>query len=153
MKKFKFTLQSVLNLKNSIEKQQRAELAAADARIRALEEELAAINLRHAVTRERFNREIREGISSTELLVYSTGFKVLRDKAAHQKRRILAAEEERRRIQLRLLETMKERKALEKLKARHLEEYREELRREDERIMDDFMSNKVTALLDGGANG
>lgn len=143
MRKFKFTLQSVLNVKLSLEKQYMAELGACEARIRLFQKELEEIMDRRERSRKEFRRAVSEGLKAPELTVFSAGFAALREKIAAQRRKIETAEDEKRRVQSRLIEVMQERKMLEKLKEKQMEEYKLLQKAEDAAAIDDFLTNKI----------
>ncbi|MDR1736006.1 MAG: flagellar export protein FliJ [Oscillospiraceae bacterium] len=144
MKVFKFTLQSLLNVKNTMEKQQKAELAAANARLAALRQELEVILLDLAGQKTEYFRALNGGeLTPSDLQMWSVGFKVMRERINLQKKKIETAEGEQRRAQRKVIETMKERKMLEKLKERQLAEYRIAQAAEDAAAVDEFLSAKI----------
>lgn len=144
MKAFKFTLQTLLNVKKTLEKQQMAELADCNARIRALMDELAVIEEAELRQQTEYKDKMLAGeMRVSELPTWNIAFKAIRERAVRQKQRIEAAEADRERIQKKIVETMRERKALENLKEKQFEEYRAEVRAEDAAAMDDFLSNKL----------
>ena len=143
MKKFRFTLQSVLNVKLSLEKQHMAELGACESRIRLFQNELEEIIDRRERSRREFQRSVSEGLKSPELTVFAIGFVAIREKIDLQRRKIEIAEEEKRRIQSALIKVMQERKMLEKLKEKQIGEYKVLQRSEEAQEIDDFLTNKI----------
>lgn len=144
MKAFKFTLQSLLNVKNTLEKQQKAELAAAEARLRELRQELEVLQLDLENQRQTYLLKVRQGeLTPSEMSYWSVGFRAMRERIETQHKKIETAENEKRKIQKKVIETMKERKALEKLKEKQLAEYRMAQKAEDAAITDEFVSNKI----------
>ncbi|GHV20298.1 hypothetical protein FACS189425_10950 [Clostridia bacterium] len=148
MKKFRFTLQSLLGVKVSLEKQKTAELAEQSRIVRMLEDELADIKRRLNNSVAEFNRKMEQGgVPQGDAVSYSGGFRAARDHLAEQLKRITRAEKVREKLQKELTELMGERKMLEKIRERQYEEYLTEAAREDAKTMDDFLSNKIS----GGA--
>lgn len=143
MKKFKFSLQSLLNLKISLEKQQKYELAEAEARERELKRQLEDMRGEFSAAREDYNRRAAEGINVLELVNYSNFFAGLRERIERQLEAVAVAEAEKERVQRALIETMRERKALEKLREKKFAEYLEECAREDEKAVSDFLASRV----------
>lgn len=144
MKKFKFTLQALLNVKNTMEKQQKAELAVAEARLAAFQQELEQLKAALGMQKQVYLQGMIDGeLTPGDLVVWSTGFKAMRERILLQHKKIETAEGERRRIQKKLIETMKERKMLEKLREKQLEEYKEAQRAEDAAIIGDFISSTI----------
>ena len=144
MKAFKFTLQSLLNVKNTVEKQQKAELAAANLRLQALEQELAVLRRSLSAQQNDYVDQMQaSGMRPPDLSVWITGFDVMRDRIAEQLHKIEVAQDEVRRIQRKVVEVMKERKMLEKLKEKQREEYRALQRAEDAEAIGEFVANKI----------
>ena len=143
MKKFKFTLQSLLNIKILLEKQYMAELAACLERLRLFQEELAAIHTRIELRRNEMRALFESGTTPPELTVYSIGFKALAEKVEEQEQKIEIVRDEISRLREKLVEIMKERKMLEKLSEKQLLEHKELQKAEDAVIIDDFITNKV----------
>ena len=132
-------MQALYNVKMALEKQQKAELAAADRRLQELERRLAQTAERIAFHRDAFNAQVVEGINSTQLAVYQTGFRALRETMEQQKENIATAENEKKRIQAKLVLIMQERKMLESLREKQWEEYKIESRMEETKTMEDFL--------------
>ncbi|MDR0381221.1 MAG: flagellar export protein FliJ [Oscillospiraceae bacterium] len=149
MKKFVFTMQPLLGVKIALEKQIRAELAEARRREERFRREL--LEKQEALARRRAEAEskARRGVSVRELRLQSNGFNTLFEALARQARKVETAEEETGRVQRRLIDTMRERKILEKLREKQWNLYREELRREEALLIDDFLSNQLNG--GGGA--
>lgn len=144
MRAFKFTMQTLLNVKTTLEKQQMGELAECERRIIRFTEELKQLKyVLEAQKSEYMHKLSGGGLSPAELEQWSVGFRVMRERIDRQRARIQAAEDERARIRRKLLEYMKDRKMLERLKERQLEEHKQEARAEDAAQLDDFMSNRI----------
>ncbi len=151
MKKFVFSMMSLLKLKISLEKQQKAELAEAEQRLRIFMQELESINERYEGKRREFSELSESGeLRATDFLVYAKGFEALRDKQETQRLRIQAAELERERIQKKVIEAMSERKTLERLKEKQYSQYLDECNRENELVIGEFVSYNVTKAENGG---
>ncbi len=144
MKAFKFTLQSPLNVKITLEKQHMAELASCEARIRMFREELEGLHQHLTSEREKYKQEVLEGVKPADLQIWATGFRAINETIEKQKEKIEVAEDEKKRIQKRLLQVINERKTFEKLKEKQFEEYKLKVKAEDAAAIDDFLSNKIT---------
>jgi len=144
MRKFKFTLQTLLNVKVALEKRYMGELADCEARIARFYKELEQLN--HTIEAQKYkyiNEMLNGGLHASDLETWSVGFRVMRERIQKQHKKIQAAEDERRLIQKRLVEVMRERKTLEKLRENQYEEYKIELKAEDAKMLDDFVSNRI----------
>ena len=143
MKKFVFSLQSLLNVKLALEKQTKAEMSAAEQRLNGFLRELDEMIARHERQRADYLQKLQRGMPSQEILGYSVGFTAARDNQERQREKIDVAEAEKKRIQKKLVDVMSERKMLEQLKEKKLEEYKVEMKREEAVIVQDFLSGKI----------
>ena len=143
MKKFKFTMQTLLNVKLTLEKQKIGELSNCNARIRELErqqEENYALQGEHTA---RYTEILEEGLPVAEMRVWRVAFMALRDRIALQAAQIDNAYVERAQIQEALVALMQERKMLEKLREKQLEEYKVLQQAEDTAAAQEFLSHKI----------
>lgn len=145
MKKFSFTLEVLLKVKCSLEKQHKALLMEAQRRLLALEEELLGLYARRETTQQEYRQEGVSGVHPDRLRVYGFYFEHLRQAIAEQKERIEAAQQEKLRLQAQLLRTMKEIKALRKLREKQYQEYLAQVAREEEKAIGDLVSFKVAS--------
>lgn len=151
MKKFKFTLSTLLNVKTSLEKQKTLELSEQNRIIMMLEKELEALRIRLDASTEEFNQKMEKGgMSAGDVAAYSTGIRALFDRISDQLEKIRRALAVKEKITAELVALMGERKMLENLKEKQFQEYLEEGRREEAKIMDDFISTKIIGEQEDG---
>lgn len=151
MKKFKFTLSTLLNVKTSLEKQKTLELSDQNRIIIMLEKEHEALRVRLNASTEEFNDKMEKGgMSAGDVAAYSSGIRVLFDRIADQLEKIRRAMAVKEKITAELVALMGERKMLENLKEKQYQEYLEEGRREEAKIMDDFISTKIIGEQEDG---
>ncbi|MCL1820897.1 MAG: flagellar export protein FliJ [Oscillospiraceae bacterium] len=151
MRKFKFTLNTLLTVKISLEKQKSLELADQNRVILMLEIELDALKARlKASTNEYGEKMEKGGMSAGDIAAYSTGIRALFDRIAEQMESIRRAVKVKEKITDELITIMGERKMLENLKEKQYAEYLDEVRREDAKIIDDFMSTKIAGETENG---
>jgi len=143
MKKFTFTLESVLNVKRALEKQQMGELADCNARIRTFEQRRRETMEKECAQHEEFRQRLAEGISPAELKLWRDANITARERVEYQEKVLEQAEGERMRIEKRLVGLMQERKILEKLKEKQWENYRIEERREAAAEVTEFVGHSV----------
>ncbi|MDR0324838.1 MAG: flagellar FliJ family protein [Oscillospiraceae bacterium] len=153
MKKFKFTLQSVLNVKRAQEKQQIGELTECNARIRRFEQARQELMEREMGQHEEFRRQIGEGLSPAELRLWGIANRAARERVEYQDKVLEQAEGERLRIEKKLIAVMQERKILEKLRDKQKEAYRAEQQRETAIEMAEFMGHEVYIDQEGIRHG
>ncbi|MCL1806834.1 MAG: flagellar export protein FliJ [Oscillospiraceae bacterium] len=149
MKRFRFTLQSVLNVKRALEKQQMGELSVVNARIRTIEQkrqELIGIEMSQ---HEGFRRQMTEGMTSADLKLWGGANRAARERVEYQDKVLEQAEGERMRIEKKLIAAMQERKILEKLREKQWEQYRAEQQREAAAEMAEFIGHEVFENQEG----
>ena len=155
MKKFAFTLQTVLDVKRALEKQQMGELSDCNARIRGFEKKRRELTEREHAQHEEFRRQLEEGISPAELKLWRDANLTARDRVAYQMTVLEQAEGERLRIEKKLVGLMQERKILEKLREQQWENYRAEERRAAAAELAEFMGHSVfndqEGIIDGSS--
>ena len=150
MKKFEFTLQSVYEYKQTVERQRKADLRAAQEALRLLMGQLRALELsfeRNAESRRRLLEEENgsSGIAA-ELEKHDAFFRFLHGRKTELLAEIAAAEEERDRIMALVIEIMKEVKVYKKLRDEQFARYMDELRKEEAKEIGDIVSfQTVTA--------
>ncbi|MDR0293402.1 MAG: flagellar FliJ family protein [Oscillospiraceae bacterium] len=143
MRKFVFTLQTVLNVKRALEKQHMAELSACNARIREFERVRLELIEREMGQHEAFRRQLSEGVSPAELQLWGIANRAARERVEYQDKVLEQAEGERMRIEKKLIGVMQERKILENLRDKQREIYRAEQQRETAMEMTEFLSHEV----------
>ena len=144
MKRFVFTLQSLLSIKLALEKEQKAELAACDALLRRLEEELQALSAAFESMRLEYEERARQGIPVAKANDYSNALDHTRTLIAAKRDELAAAEMKRLQVRLKLVEIMREIKVFEKLREKQYEEYQKEVRAEEDKLIGDILSYRVT---------
>ena len=128
MKKFKFSLEKVLSLREFEENQAQIELAKAISVVTELNNKLKFIANERVKNNDARSNYI-EGLDYQK--------EILLEELA-QAELIL---EEKRQI---MIEAMKKRKALEKLKEKQLQEYKKEILKEEEKVLDEIKNNLTT---------
>lgn len=144
MKRFKFRLQPLLNIKQTLEKQIKNELAIVDQQLFKLEEELSALKREFLSSGEDYRNEMHGGLSPQRMMWFTNYFAYLKDLMWAKRDEILEVKEQRRQIQLRLVAVMREIKVLEKLKENHYRQYLKEVQMEEEKELGDIMSYKAS---------
>lgn len=143
MKKFEFTLQSVLNLKEQSEKIEKENLAKIMKEIEREREKLENLNKHLQEVVKRAKEEIEEGTLMYKLAETEAYIMKIREMIEKQTIYVLKLEKEAEKIREGLLKVSKEKKALENLKERQFAEYLYLLNLEQTRIIDEHVSYKV----------
>jgi len=146
MKKFVFTLQALFNYKQTVEKQQKAELRNAQQALRALLDEESRLLAAYAENERSLEEALRENINiAAALSEHDAYFRFLRDALRELREKIVKAEMIVAECQTRLIRTMKEIKTYDKLRAEQYQEYLKEVQTEEEKEMGDLVSYKAVA--------
>lgn len=154
MKRFRFSLQTLLDIRERRENEIRNELSKVVAQQNR--ERTVQAGLRDDLSRyeERYRERMRQGtLRADEALTWHrfTDRTARAIEAAEE--RILALEPQAREIRGRLMEAMKKRKVVEKLKDRRYEEYLYEVNREMNNENDDMNQKIYARKLSGEAFG
>ncbi len=145
MKKFVFTLQAVYDIALSNEKQQKNLLKRVEERLRSLRLALDRMLERKEEARIQCAKDVDEGTDAIRMTQYARYFESLDDMISAQKKAIAAAEGEREKVVAALVEIRKEIKSLENLREKQMEEYRDEVKREEEQAIGDVVSYQVAS--------
>jgi flagellar FliJ protein len=135
---FAFRFQTLLNYKRQLEDMLEMKLAAATQRV--LQERTALDNLMttKSTTLSELSRQMSEGEVPLPALIQAEGYlKVLDDRIATQKVLLMHAEEAAEQARQELVEMMKQRKILEKLREKDLREFMHEIAKIESRTADE----------------
>jgi len=145
LKKFIYPLQSVLNLKEKLESQEKVLFQAAMAELRKEQEALSELERR----KDGYEERLRESVSSRlDLLSVKTNkeaIEILKELIHGQMGKVRKAERHAEVARMRLEDAMKERKTLEKLKEDTFAEYMKEYEKEEQKEIDELVSFRYKA--------
>lgn len=140
MKKFKFTLDKLLDYKGQILDKEKNDLAALNvARAEAIElcEGLEAELRRN---QDEFNRKAAEGISPMDMMMFTNYHNVLRRRIEDTKKEIEALEKQIEQQLIVVTEASKDVKSLEKLEEKQLEDYRFKVQKSEESFIEEYVN-------------
>ena len=143
MRKFKFSLEALLKIKMSLEKQLKNKLAEARNHLNNCISELERIVRLKEELRHDFMNSLQI-TSSHDLKAFNLYYRKIEEKRINQLMTVEEARKEFLKIQKQLMEVMTERKMYEKLKEKEYDEYLFEVNREIEKEIDDIVSYKIT---------
>ncbi|MCX7715735.1 MAG: flagellar FliJ family protein [Clostridia bacterium] len=136
MKRFKFSLQTLLNVALALEKEQKNALAVINNQLHELNEKKEAVIRR----REDLNAFYAKAHSLDEFIYSNNYLMYLKEVLSSLDTEISVKEYEKEKVQTELAETMKKRKTYEKLREKQLEIYKKELESEESKYLNDFIS-------------
>ena len=140
MKKFRFSLETVLDYKQQALDSLRAEHGAILAQVRAQEQAVQALEEEHRRADDEFTQRKLEGINVLDALSFEQYLRALERKlqVEYYKLEELRRREERKRDQV--VEARKETATIEKLKEHKLEDYRKAEQKDEEQRIEEFVS-------------
>ena len=140
MKKFKFSLDTVLSYKQQVLEALQGEHALALAAVRALEELLEDLWQGYRDYNAEYRQRAEEGLPLTEALMYQNGLRAAEQEIQRETRRLeeLQAVEEKKREAV--VEAKKDTSSIEKLKEKKLDAYRRAEAKSEETFIEEFVS-------------
>ena len=140
MKKFRFSLETVLDYKNQALDALRAEHGAILAQVRAQEAVVEGLEREYSQVDGEFTQRKLEGLTVLDALNYEQYLRALERevKEEYRKLSLLRRQEEQKRGQV--VEARKETATIEKLKEHKLEDYRKAEQKEEEQRIEEFVS-------------
>lgn len=149
MKKFKFSLESVLNLKIAEEKQAKGELAAALSRLNALEQHKAELEANLHNAQENFKEEAKNGLTPDDFRINYEYFDAQRRLIRGVQMDIGKAKELLAQKQAKVVEANREKKTLEMLRE---EKYKEHMREENAKEAKELEDILLPKMMGGAEN-
>lgn len=142
MKKFKYSLETVLSYKDQILDALKIEHGVILAEIRAQEEVLEAAWRRYRDYDEEFREQKMNGINALDAMMYEAGLRAqeLEIKRETEKLEALRVKEEKKRNEV--VEAKKETSSLEKLREHKLDNYNKAVQKGEEQMIEEFVSTQ-----------
>ena len=142
MRKFQFSLETVLEYKQQVLESLQAEHAAILARIRRQEERIERMEADYRALSSEFNQRKAEGITVLEAMKYEQYLRSSERQLeeAYEHLRSLYQQEEKKRNEV--VEAKKETSSIEKLKEKKLESYNKAVQKSEEAQIEEFVTTK-----------
>ncbi|GHV43061.1 hypothetical protein FACS189490_13020 [Clostridia bacterium] len=144
MAKFIFRLQSFLSLKEKLEEQKKLEYGRAAAKFEREKQKLSALEAERDTVLREFSEKVKSKILPDEFARYNSYINVMKDRIIAQKQEVAKAAKEAEAKRLVLVEAMRERKSIQTLKDKDFEEYKEEEKHAEARVVDEIVSYRLT---------
>lgn len=141
MKKFQFSLENVLNYKNQVLEEIQNEYASAVQQVRQQEQRLAELEERYRALNREFRQAESGGITVAEAMGYESGLRVLEHTIRQAEERLQQLRNAAEQVRQRLVAARQDSMSLEKLRERKLEDYQKEMQKQEERLIDELVSN------------
>ena len=140
MKKFRFSLDTVLDYKQQVLTSLQSEHGAILLRVRQQEEVLEQTEHAHRELNEEFTRRRAEGISIKDALMLESGLRVLERDIDREAQKLLALQKQEEKKRDEVIEAKKETSSLEMLRDKKLEQYRKEEAKQDELFIEEIVT-------------
>ncbi len=142
MARFRFSMESVLNIKKKLEEQAKNEYGQANARLFREQEKLNTFLMRREEAKQKLKLILSETLSMTEIRKMEDAVEVLSFYVVQQQLEVKRCEKEVEIAREKLTEAMKERKIFDKLKEKAYEEFLKEENWKEQKEVDELMSFK-----------
>jgi len=139
---YTFNMQTVLDHRQFIEDQLKKDLAEIRQQVMAAHQQLKLLKRKEMDTRTALKQEQAEGVSSDQVVAYHAYFKRLSDRIARQVTVISEIRDRESKKQDALLESMKKRQILEKLKDQSLDRYNQMMLKKEMNFIDEVAINR-----------
>lgn len=140
MKKFRYSMQSLLVIKQKLEDQAKAAYGAAKLRLTEEEERLEALQRQREAYVEEKRKIMATRLDVPKLNRLQLAVEATDDRIARQRQNVKKAEAALHAAEERLVESMTERKTQERLRENAFEEYRQEMNAEEQKEIDERTS-------------
>lgn len=140
MKKFRYSMQSLLVIKQKLEDQAKAAFAAAQLRLNEEEEHLLALQRQREEYVEEKRKVMSERLDVPKLNRLQLAVEAMDDRIVRQKQNVKKAELALQKAEEALIDSMMERKTQERLRENAFEAYRQEMNAEEQKEIDERTS-------------
>ncbi|UCC43441.1 MAG: flagellar export protein FliJ [Candidatus Zixiibacteriota bacterium] len=141
MKKFKFRLESLLKVKEHLERERQKEHAAARERVAHQQDRLSEIDAQRQTTVKQQRQRLTGDISVADLLVCSRFLVKLKSNTLEGTEILRGLEAEADKSRDRLIDASRQKKIYEKLRERQREKHLEEMKRLENKEIDEIATN------------
>ena len=142
---FKFNLQSLLNHRRYQEEILQKELAQSRNRLVAEQNKLRQLKEKMREYSQRLQQRQRKSGTASDLILYLQYLDRLSQELKHQNRQVIAAEKDFKNRRHDLIEIMKKRKILEKLKEKRSKSYHQQMLKNERKFMDEVAANQFSS--------
>ncbi len=142
MKKFKFSLEMVLNYKQQVLEALQGEHAAALSRLREQEQLLERMWQEYREYNEEYCEKKAAGMTISEALSYQSGLRVLESQIQKETEQLERFRKDEERKRERVVEARKETASIEKLREKKLGAYQKAVAKSEELFIEEFVSSR-----------
>ena len=141
MKKFQFSLESVLSYKQQVLDALKGEHADILAQVHAQEDVLEAAWQEYRDCNEEYSQRKAEGMTITDALVYQNGLRVLERNLQRETDKLEALRKKEEQKRQEVVDAKIDTSSIEKLREHKLEDYNKAVQKDEEKLIDEFVSS------------
>lgn len=145
MKKFRFSLDTVLSYKQQILDNLRGEYAACVDAVRQQEEQLERMWNRYRDFNAEFRHRSEEGLPITDAIFYESGLRALERSIQIETRKLEELQQKAEEKREEMVEARKDTASLEKLREHKLDDYNKVVAKSEEAFIEEFVSQTYQA--------
>lgn len=150
MKRFSFTLDKVLSYKTQIEKNLRNEHAQIVQAVIQKEEQIEDLEQKHKVCSVEYNYVKLQGAPVNKLRTIENYLQSLIDKIRTEKQNLVCLKDAEEKKRQEVIAAKQDTASIDMLKAKRKQEYDKEVLKEDERLIEEFVSNTMSGRAAAG---
>jgi flagellar FliJ protein len=143
MKQFVFTLQALYDVQESTEKQIKMQMSAIEAELAQRLREMETLNSSFDIAKSEYCAAVAGGMQAIRIRNYGHFFERLRAVMMLQQGKINQLEIEKEKCLQKLIHVRREKMLLDKLRQEQYEEYMSEIKKQQAKMMDHFVSYKI----------
>lgn len=151
MKKFKFSLDTVLTYKEQALDAAKAEHGAILAQVREQEEVVEREEQCYRAYNLEYRQRKEEGLTIAEAAIYQNGLRALEARIQRENDRLEALKKKEEEKRAQMIEAKKESASLEKLREKKLDAYNKAVQKSEEAMIDELVSRARAAAAGAGA--
>ena len=142
MKKFRFSLETVLEYKQQVLDYLQAEHGAILAQVRQQEELIEELEAEYRHMSGEFNRRKLEGLSILDAIKYEQVLRAMEREIEEARERLRELQKQAEKKREQVVEAKKETSSIEKLREKKLENYNKTVQKGEEALIDEFVTTK-----------
>ena len=142
MKKFRFSLETVLEYKQQVLDSLQAEHGAILAQVRQQEELIEELEAEYRHMSGEFNRRKLEGLSILDAIKYEQVLRAMEREIEEARERLRELQKQAEKNREQVVEAKKETSSIEKLREKKLENYNKTVQKGEEALIDEFVTTK-----------
>lgn len=142
MKKFRFSLETVLEYKQQVLESLQTEHGALLAQVRRQEEHIEKLEADYRAMAGEFNQRKAEGISILDAIKYEQYLRAMERQIEEAYRRLEELRRQAEKKRAEVVEAKKETSSIEKLREKKLENYNKAIQKSEEAMIDEFVTTK-----------